>query len=82
MAWARELARDYLAHSITRRHFLDTVFDLCLESDYRKELHPFYLLRDALDDLEHHHFPFVRQDVTKGNFDDILRVEIERLLAS
>jgi hypothetical protein len=78
----RDLARDYLAGNITRRYLLDIVSDLCLESDYRRELFPFYLLRHTLIDFDYGEFSFHRTDATKENFDDLLRTEIEGLLAS
>jgi hypothetical protein len=80
-SWARELARDYLSGSITRRYFLHTVSDLCVEGDYSRQIFPFYLLRFTLEDLEYDGFSFHRADATKENFEDLLRSEIERLLA-
>ncbi|HEY2711218.1 MAG TPA: hypothetical protein VGI60_01790 [Chthoniobacterales bacterium] len=80
-SWARELARDYLGAHITRRDFLHMVSDLCVESDYSRQIFPFYLLRFTLENLDYDGFSFHRADATKENFDALLGAEIERLLA-
>jgi hypothetical protein len=78
--YAQGLARDYLAGTITRDALLHELCQLCIDTDYRRDLYPFYLLRFAHEDLEEDSFSFYRRDVTRENFDEILRQEIDTLL--
>lgn len=78
--YAQGLARDYLAGAITPRALLLELCQLCIDTDYRRDLYPFYLLRFAQEDLQESSFSFHRRDVTRENFDAILRQEIDTLL--
>jgi hypothetical protein len=77
--YARELARDYLDHRISREQLLYELCDLCISTDYKKELYPFYLLRWTHDDLKENTFSFYRRDATRENFESLLRTEITLL---
>ena len=80
--YARELTRDYLDQRVGREQLLHELCDLCIQTDYKKELYPFYLLRWTHDDLEEKKFSFYLRDATRDNFDSLLRAEIDNLLAS
>ena len=78
--YAQGLARDYLAGTVAREALLHELCQLCIDIDYRRDLYPFYLLRFAHADLQESSFSFYRRDVTRENFDSILRQEIDTLL--
>ena len=78
--YAQGLARDYLAGTVTRDALLRALCQLCIDTDYRRDLYPFYLLRFAQEDLQEGSFSFYRRDVTRENFDAILRQDIDTLL--
>ena len=80
--YARELAQQYLDGTITRDYLLRFLSDLCVETDYSRELYPFYLLRWTLEDLEDQGSSFYIAHATRDNFDGLLHTEIDRLLAS
>src|SRR6266446_4892739 len=50
--YAQGLARDYLAGTVTQEKFLNELCQLCIHTDYRRDLYPFYLLRFAREDLQ------------------------------
>jgi hypothetical protein len=79
--YAPGLARDYLSGTIAQEKFLNELCQLCIDTDYRRDLYPFYLLRFAHEDLQEGSFSPHRHDVTRENFDAILRQEIDTLLA-
>ena len=78
--YAQELAQDYLNSGISRDELLQTICQLCIDTDYFKPLYPFYILRWAWDDLQDEDFSPHRQDVNRANFEDTLRSEIKALL--
>jgi hypothetical protein len=80
--YARELAQQYLDGTVSRDYLLRFLSDLCVETDYSKELYPFYLLRWTLEDLEYQGSSFYIAHATRDNFDGLLRTEIDRLLAN
>ena len=79
--YAQGLARDYLAGTLVQEKFLNELWRLCIDTDYRRDLYPFYLLRYAREDLQKNSFSHYRCDVTRENFDETLRKEIEILLS-
>ncbi|HZS18409.1 MAG TPA: hypothetical protein VFA51_10820 [Candidatus Udaeobacter sp.] len=79
--YAQGLARDYLAGVVTQEKFLNELCQLCIDTEYRRDLYPFYLLRFAREDLQESPFSPHRQDVTRENFDETLRKEIDTLLS-
>jgi hypothetical protein len=79
---ARFLMQDYLAGRIDREALLVPLSDLCIDTDYRRDLYPFYLLRFALWDLQVDGYTFHREGVTRENFDEKLREEIDTFLAN
>ena len=80
--YARALVRDYLAGGVDREALLLELCQLCIDTDYRRDLYPFYILRFAHWDLQEGTFAYHRHDVTRENFDEKLREEIDKLLAS
>jgi ribosomal protein S18 acetylase RimI-like enzyme len=80
--YAQSLARDYVAGAVTQQKFLDELCQLCIDTDYRRDLYPFYLLRFAREDLQDSETSFHRLDVTRENFDTILRQEVDTLLGA
>jgi hypothetical protein len=79
--YAQGLARDYRAGSITQEKFLGELCRLCIDTDYRADLYPFYLLHFAREDLQDSAASFHRRDVTRENFEQTLRQEIDTLLS-
>jgi hypothetical protein len=79
--YAQDLARDHLAGAVTQEKFLNELCQLCIDTDYRRDLYPFYLLRFAREDLQDSGVSFHRRDVTRENFDETLRKEIDTLLS-
>lgn len=79
--YAQHLAQGCLAGTVARDSFLRELCQLCIDTSYRRDLYPFYLLRFAHEDLEKSSFSPHRHDVTRENFDEILRQEIDTLLA-
>ena len=79
--YAQGLARDYLANTVTQEKLLDELFQLCIDTDYRRDLYPFYLLRFAREDLQDSKVSFYRLDVTRENFDEVLRREVDTFLS-
>ena len=75
------LAQDYLAGRVARETLLLELCQLCIDTDYRGDLRPFFILRFAYWDLQEGTFAYHRHDVTRENFDEKLREEIEKLLA-
>ena len=81
-AYARERVRDFVDQRVTRQQLLHELCHLCISTDYKTAIYPFYLLRWAQDDLEEKGFSPHRWDVTHENFDALLKAEIDILLAS
>jgi hypothetical protein len=79
--YAQGLARDYLSETITQEKFLNELCQLCIDTSYRRDLYPFYLLRFARKDLQESSFSPHRHDVTRENFDETLQKEIDKLLS-
>ena len=79
---ARFLMQDYPAGRLDREALLVPLCELCIETDYRRDLWPFYLLRFAHWDLQEDTCTFHREDVTRDNFDEKLREEIDTFLAN
>jgi hypothetical protein len=79
--YAQGLAREYLAGTVPQEKFLDELCQLCIDTNYRPELYPFYLLRFARQDLQEMSFSPHRHDVTRQNFEETLRKEIDTLLS-
>ena len=76
------LAQDYLAGRLGREALLVRLCDLCIDTDYRRDLWPFYVLRFAHSELQENTYTSYRADVTRENFDEKLREEIDAFLAN
>jgi len=70
LIYAQELGHDYLDGKVMLDQLLEETCDLCISTDYMRELSPFYNIRG------------IRDDLTRENFEELVRAEIMTLLAN
>jgi hypothetical protein len=73
MPYATELLRSLLDNTQPMTDVLRELADLCIESDYNRELYPFYLLHFARGDLTHREVPWHWEGADRSNIDRIVR---------
>lgn len=77
--YAQEISRLYLDGQLPLKLYLQEFIELFYAEGARPEIHPFYMLANAWDDLQFSDFSYY-YDVTRENFEEALLREIHALM--
>ncbi|HWL39986.1 MAG TPA: hypothetical protein VNO75_07090 [Gemmatimonadaceae bacterium] len=78
--YASELLKNLLGNTQPVRDVLRELGDLCIQTEYDRELYPFYLLHFALWDLEDGEVQWYWDGADRSNIDGIVRKQASEWL--
>jgi hypothetical protein len=79
-AYACDLARQILDGRLAPQAGVKALYEVCLATQYARPFMVWLYLDDALDDIKAGSHPYTYQTATSANFDDLVKMEAERLI--
>lgn len=81
-SYACKIVEKMIDGRITCRTGVGMLYQICVASDYPRELIVWYQLADALDSIKYGFYPHTYPTATSENFDELAKHEAEHFVAS